>query len=89
MSPSTEKEIRSLINSLNPKKAIRKLDIDTKFLEFGKMLISDTLNKFFNKFVEEGIYSSCLKIAEVIITVFKKGNRYMATNYRPFSLLSQ
>ena len=52
------------------------------------MSLSDTLSKFFNEFVEEGIYPSCLKITEVI-PVFKKGNRYMATNYRPISLLSQ
>ena len=52
------------------------------------MLISDTLSKFFNKLIKEAIYPSCLKIAEVI-PAFKKGNRYMATNYRPISLLSQ
>ena len=58
--------MRSLIVSLNPKKAICKLDVETKFLKFVKVLISDTLSKFFNKFIEEGIYPSCLKIAEVI-----------------------
>ena len=52
------------------------------------MLISDTLRKFFIKFIEEGIYPNYLKIAE-IIPVFKKANRYMATNYRSISLLSQ
>ena len=53
MSPFTEEEIRSLIDSLNPKKAIRKLDVETKFLKCDKVLISDTLSKFFNKFFEE------------------------------------
>ena len=38
--------------------------------------------------MEEGIYPSCLKISEVI-PVFKKGNRNMATNHGPISLLSQ
>ena len=62
MSPSTEKEIRLFIDSLNPKKAIRKLDVEAKFIKFGTMLISDTLSKFF-KFIEEGIYIylRCLK----------------------------
>ena len=46
MSPSTEEEIRSLIDLLNPKKAIRKLDVKTMVLKFGKVLISDTLSKF-------------------------------------------
>ena len=57
MSSSTEKEI----DSLNRKKAIRKLDFKTKFLKFGKVLISDTIRKFFNNFIEEGVYPSCLK----------------------------
>ena len=52
------------------------------------MLISDTLCKLFNKFIEEDIYPSCQNITEVI-PVFKKGNRYMAANYKPISLLSQ
>ena len=80
MSPSTEEEIRSLIDSLNPKKVIRKLEVETKFLKFGEMLISDTLRKRFNKCIEKGINPSCQKIAEVI-PVFEKDNRYMATHY--------
>ena len=52
------------------------------------MLISDTLSKFFNKFIEEGVYPQCLKVAEVIL-VLKKGNRYMTSNYRTTPWLSQ
>ena len=48
MSSLTEEGIRLLIDSLNPTKAIRKLDVETKFLKFGKVLISDTLSKFFD-----------------------------------------
>ena len=72
MSPSTKEEIRLLIDSLNPIKAIRKLDVEAKFLKFGVNL-RYTEKIFFNKFVEEVIYPCCLKIAEVI-PVFKKGN---------------
>ena len=68
MSFSIENEIRFLIDSLNTKKAIRKLDVETKFFKFGEVLISDTLSKFFNKFIEESIliYPWCLKIDEGI-----------------------
>ena len=58
MSPLTEEEIGLCIGSFNPKKAIRKLNIETKYIKFGEVLIiSDTQSKFFNKFIEEGIYS--------------------------------
>ena len=43
MSPSTEQEIRLLINLLNTKKAIRILGVETKFLKLGKVLISNIL----------------------------------------------
>ena len=87
MSSSTEEDICSLISLVSSKKAIRKVDEATKFLKFGKVLISDTLNKFFNKFIEQSIHPSCL-IAEVH-PIFKKSNRYMTTNYRCIPLLSQ
>ena len=37
---------------------------------------------------ESGVFSDCLKIAEVV-PIFEKGDRSKATNYRPTSLLSQ
>ena len=90
MSPLSVEEIPALIDSLTKKKkkTIRKLDVETKFLEFGKVLISYTRSNSFHKFIEEGIHPSCPKTAEVI-PVFKKGNWYIATNCSPISLLRQ
>ena len=87
ITPATEERIRLLIRFIKFEKSNSQARCGNKFLKFGMLLISDTLSKFFNKFIEEGIYPSCLKIAEVI-PVFKKVNRYMSTYYRPIFLLS-
>ena len=71
ISPSTEEEIRSLMDSLNLKKAIREVDVKTKFPKFDRVLIFDKLSKIFNKFIEEGMYPSCLKIIAEVIPIFK------------------
>ena len=66
MYPSTLEEICFFIDSLNPKKAFRKLDVETKFVKFGKVLIFDRVGNFFDNLIEKRMYPSCLKIAEVI-----------------------
>ena len=87
-SPSTTKEVISIINTLKDKKAIRNCDIETSFIKIAKILIAKFLCKIFNSCLELGIFPDDLKIAEVI-PVFKKGDPAEATNYRPISILSQ
>ena len=64
------------------------LGIETKSIKLSKYVISTPLRNFFNLCVTQGTFSTYLKIAEVI-PVFKKGDKQMASNYRPISILSQ
>ena len=85
LSPSTNAEVCSIIDRLKNKKAQRYTNIETKFIKYGKLIISSIIS---NLCLETGVFPNCLKIAEVI-PIYKKGDQNMPTNYRPISLLSQ
>ena len=86
--PSTNAEVCSIIDRLKTKKAQRYTDVETKFIKYGKLVISPIISNLFNLCIETGVFPNCLKIAEVI-PIYKKGDQNMPTNYRPISLLSQ
>ena len=88
LSPSTNAEVCSIIDRLKNKKAQRYTDVETKFIKYGKLIISPIISNLFNLCIETGVFPNCLKIAEVI-PIYKKGDQNMPTNYRPISLLSQ
>ena len=88
LQPTTSDEVETVINALKNDKAIRIMDVETKFIKFSKNILSPVLSDLFNVCIAQGLFPDCLKIAEVI-PIFKKGDHNLATNYRPISILSQ
>ena len=76
MSPSTKEEIRLHIDSLNPIKAIRKLDVEAKFLKFGKVSISDTQKKFFSTNSSRRLY---ILVVKKLLKLFQFSKRVIDT----------
>ena len=86
--PFTNVEVCSIFDRLKTKKTQRYTDVETKFIKYGKLIISPITSNLFNLCIETSVFPNCLKIAEVI-SIYKKGDQNMPTNYRPISLLSQ
>ena len=88
LSPCTPQEVFNLITKLKDRKALRTIDIETRFIKLANPVISTFLSNLFNVCLNTGVYPDSLKIAEVI-PIFKKGCSTQTTNYRPISLLCQ
>ena len=87
LTPTYPNEINNIIDSFKDSKATRYTDAETKFIKISKSVISSFLCKLISDCFSKGVYTNCLKIAEVI-PIFKKGDRKEASNYRPISILS-
>ena len=85
--PITENEILSYIKQLNTNKSVKSSCAPIKFLKISAEVIAPTLVTLFNKCMENGVFPTSLKSAE-IIPVFKKGDRRKLENWRPISQLS-
>ena len=83
----TEEEALAQIRLLNPNKAAGPENIPIKFLRAIATTIFPYLSDVFNKCFEYGIFPDALKNAKVI-PIRKAGQKDVATNYRPISLLS-
>ena len=88
LQPTTSDEVETVINALKNNKAIRIMDVETKFIKLSKNILSPVLSDLFNVCIAQGVFPDCLKIAEVI-PIFRKGDHNLATNYRPISILSR
>ena len=88
MFPSSIDEVAQLIENLNDKKTVRSNDVETRFIEYSKSIISPIISDLFNLCVNKVVFPNCLKIDEIIL-IYKKGDINKATNYRPIALLSQ
>ena len=75
------------INKMNITKSTRSDVPKTKFLKLSKDIVAPFLALIFNKCIEEGVFPTSLKIAE-IVPIYKSGKRTESNNYRPISLLS-
>ena len=81
-----EDKIKSLINSLNINKAHGWDDVSTRMVRIcGKSLVKP-LCSIFNLSLQSGIFPSQWKKGNVV-PVYKKGDKSIAKNYRPVSLL--
>ena len=78
-------ELIKEIKSLNPKKSSEPDNISAKIINLCPNIFAENLTKIFNRTIEKCEYPVQMKMAK---TLYKKGKRYKANNYRPISLLS-
>ena len=86
LTPVTEIEVNDLINILNPSKSVGRNSIPMKLLKIIGYSVSPHLALLVNQSFQSGVFPDKLKIAKVI-SIFKKGNPELPSNYRPISLL--
>ena len=86
LAPVTLIEVNDLISILNPSKSVGPNSIPIKLLRIIGLSISPLLALLVNQSFQSGIFPDKLKIAKVI-SLFKKGNPELSSNYRPISLL--
>ena len=86
MSPIVHNEIEHAISGLKVNKGIN--TISTNILNEIKTEISEMLAYIFNMCIEQGYFPTELKVG-CITPIFKKGNKFDITNYRPVCSLSQ
>jgi len=77
-----------LMGNLSDGKAINENYIPTKIIKLAKFVLMPVLTHIFNKYINEGFYPDCLKVAEVI-PIYKSGEQKICSNYRPISILLQ
>ena len=86
LTPVTFIEVNDLINTLNPSKSVGPNSIPIKLLKILGSSVSPLVALLVNQSFQSGVFPDKLKIAKVI-TLFKKGNPELPSNYRPISLL--
>ena len=87
LNPTSEFEIRCIINQLNTNKSCDSDGIEAKFIMLASEVLSPVLAILFNACFDFGIFPTCLKTAKVV-PVYKAENKNKVTNYRPISILS-
>ena len=86
LTPCTVTEVTNLINNLPNKLSSGHDNVSNILVKKLKESLSVPLTIIFNKSLNEGIFPDSMKLAEVV-PLFKGGNKYTLTNYRPISLL--
>ena len=86
LTPITLMEVNNLISILNPSKSVSPNNIPIKLLKIIGSSVSQFLALLVNQSFQSGIFPDKLKIAKVI-SLFKRGNPEIPSNYRPISLL--
>ena len=86
LTPVTMTEVKDSISSLDPSKSVGPNSIPIKLLKVIGSCISPLLALLVNQSFQSGNFPNKLKIAKVI-SIFKKGNPEIPSNYRPISLL--
>ena len=84
-SPVTSVEIDNIIRALKNKPSHFNC-IPAIVLKFISRIVSPIIMCIVNRSIENGIFPDSLKIAKVV-PIFKHGNKYVISNYRPISLL--
>ena len=75
-------------NALSSNKSPGCDNVPAVLIKWSSHVIAPLLVKFFNRFLDLGLYPNCLKIARVT-SLHKGGDRSICDNYRPISVLTQ
>lgn len=84
--PVSVEKVQSLLSRIRVSKATGSDGIPGSLLYLTADIIAPPLTQLFNKSLKSGIFPRCMKIAD-ITPLPKAGDRTLATNYRPVSLL--
>ena len=84
--PTCKKEVMSVITHLKNSKAYDIDNVSTHIIKTISEYIAEPLSHIYNNALEEGVFPDELKIGKVI-PVFKKGDPFEISNYRPISIL--
>ena len=87
LTPVTPFEVKDILDALDPSKSVGPKSIPIKLLKIVGCSISPLLALLINQSFQSGIYPDKVKISKVISLV-KKGNPELPSNYRLMSLLS-
>lgn len=85
--PTNVSEVSILISQLDVKKSRGHDNLSADLLKANIGSFSNMLSKLFNRILVTGTYPNVLKIAKVT-PIFKSGDTYDPSNYRPISTLS-
>ena len=86
LSATNPQEIAKLIEKLTNKNSSGYDNIDNVLLKAIKNELVMPLCMIFNESLSQGIFPTCMKLAEVV-PLFKHKDRREKSNYRPISLL--
>ena len=81
-----EKDVKSFLSKMNPKKAVGFDRIPSKLLKIASSELSGPLNYLINCSINASIFPKSLKYAEVA-TLFKSKDVFNKENYRPLSII--
>ena len=83
----TSNDVLKVINKLKPHKSPGPDEVYARILKECRDELSNPLAVLFNKSLESGLVPEAWKLANVV-PIFKKGDKSIASNYRPISLTS-
>ena len=83
----SEEEIKDVVVNLDPNKASGPDLISNKMLKQVAGAIAKPLQIIFNRSLRESVFPDIWKLGN-LVPLFKKGDKSLAANYRPVSLLS-
>ena len=86
LTPVIKSDIEDIINGLVVSKSVGPNGIPIKLLKILGPFISHSLAQLVNRSFLQGVLPDKLKLAKVI-SLFKKGNPELPSNYQPISLL--
>ena len=87
LKPTDPFEILKVIDSFSTNKAPGPDKIPSKFIKLGAPALSNILSVLINSCFSKGIFPDTLKITRVI-PIDKGGDKEIASNYRPISIIS-
>ena len=82
----TENHVMKIIDNLPNKSSYGHDNLSLKLMKSAKIPLCKYLTIIINQMLKTGVFPDNLKIAKVV-PIYKKGNQYSFSNYRPISIL--